>query len=373
MKILLINQDWFKEELRVAGHEVVSCGADQHFDIRVAVSFIHWNEVISLCPWTPDAVAIFDNSIPLFIAHLDTVEVPIIFYSVDVHHHINWQKSFRRFFDHLFVAQKDFLPSFEEGSAPVQWLPLWAHRVTDPVTPKIYEAVFVGTLNPSLNPDRVAFFDELKSIAPVSCVMGEYWHIYPPSKVIINQTVKGDLNFRVFEALASGVALVTERTTNGLLDLFTDGIHLLCYEKGDPKDAAAKIQKLLTDDDLRNRIASAGKQAIKDSHLSSHRAAAILTTLSMRKQINRSCYALIDNFVALGLYLETQNRTPKYAFTEAMRLIDSGIAKNESMTFEIGQSILQALTHADRILQDSHSQSTLELLTKRYPQWFNKK
>ena len=44
--------------------------------------------------------------------------------------------------------------------------------------------------------------------------------IYSESKIVLNASINGDLNMRVFEALTSGALLVTDRIENGLDTLF---------------------------------------------------------------------------------------------------------------------------------------------------------
>lgn len=42
----------------------------------------------------------------------------------------------------------------------------------------------------------------------------------------------GELNFRVFQAMACGAAVLTEATDNGLDELFTVGLEVLTYPRG---------------------------------------------------------------------------------------------------------------------------------------------
>lgn len=97
---------------------------------------------------------------------------------------------------------------------------------------------------PDLNPERGAFFDELRTKVPVHVTQGQYWTIFPQSEIVINQTVKRDVNFRVFEAMMCGTLPVDGRIENGC-ELFRDGEHLVTYEKNNTSDAADKIRYYL--------------------------------------------------------------------------------------------------------------------------------
>lgn len=372
MKILLLNQDWFKGEFEAMGHSVVACGADDHFQIRLRTSFVRWTELISLCPWEPEAVVVYDNSVPIFISDLEQCEIPLIFYSVDIQHHLKWQRTFRRFFDRVFVAQKEYVTQFDVGAAPIEWLPLWATHLCEPSDIKRYDAVFVGTMNPLLNPERVTFLNALREKVPLHCTMGEYWHIYPESRVIVNQTVRGDLNFRVFEAMASGVPLVTEKSGNGLLDLFTEGRHLVTYRKNDVEDASKKIETLLNDVALREAIGRQGRAEILAHHLPAHRADKVANALMHGVRIKRDPFALIANFTSLGIFLEDLGRNPLPAYTEALRLAEAGVTAGSEMTFELGQSILEALGHFDRVSKSTRADRLLEMLMQKYQTWFRR-
>ena len=98
-------------------------------------------------------------------------------------------------------------------------------------TAKRYDVSFVGSLDARLHPDRVALLDALRGRLPLHVAEGPYADVFTHSRIVLNQTVRGDLNARVFEALACGALLLTERTGNGLLDLFADGEELVTYAR----------------------------------------------------------------------------------------------------------------------------------------------
>jgi hypothetical protein len=69
-----------------------------------------------------------------------------------------------------------------------------------------------------------------------------------------------------------GTTLLTERTENGLLDLFRDGEHLVTYTAHDADDAAQKMRWLLDNPETMRAIAKAGREEILQKHLPKHRA-----------------------------------------------------------------------------------------------------
>ncbi len=372
MKILLFNQDWFAEEFQAAGHEVMSCGFSSHLYSEGLAPFQDIEEIISRLPggFDPDVVIFHDNSSPFMITGLQKTKRPVVFYSVDAHHHHALHRYLAHLVDYTFVAQRDYIPNFEKLGATVEWMPLWASRMAGPSIEKKYGAVFVGTLDPNLNPDRVAFFEALKRKADILCITGGWQEIFPKSEIVINQTVKGDLNFRVFEAMGSGVMLLTERAPNGLLDLFQDGKHLVCYQKGDVDQAAELIQKYLGNLSLCREIAAAGHEEIKTRHMACHRAARFLEiagTLKKQKAVMR-CFGASRNFAHLALLFEKRKDKGMAvrALQEALMTAEEGLRGGEQMTNDLACHVAISATLFDTILASNVGVKLLNSLGDAY-------
>lgn len=312
MKIVLINQNWFAEDFKAMGHEVVTVGTAAHLDIRLDNPIVHIDTLLQLLPkgFKPDRLIWLDNSSPMAILGIEDCSIPAVFYSVDTHHHHVRHALLAHCFDHTLVAQKDYLPHFTESEQRVSWLPLWASEYIRPQSEKKYGAAFVGTLNPKLNPKRVKFFNRLRDKVPVKVLEGHFASIFPHAEIIINQTVKGDLNFRVFEAMMSGAVLLTEKTDNGLLELFEDGTHLVTYTTDDIDDAAAKITALLSEPTRCKLIGAAGREKVLNEHCPSHRAAAVselLTTLSKRTPHPKRHLGPLVECLSLGIMINEKH------------------------------------------------------------------
>lgn len=267
MNFLLLNQDWFADELKSLGHNVVTAGNDPHLSVQLPPLTNIRNALEGeLAGFNPDVVIWYDNSSPLYYFGLEELKAKTIFYTVDTHHHLRVHRFLAHLFDLTLIAHKDYIPGMEEyGISPV-WFPLWASRIPKISNQRTKGAVFVGTLNPDLNPERVTFFEELKKLAEVEVLQANWWEVFSDSKIVINQTVKKDLNFRVFEAMSSGALLLTEKIENGLFELFKEGEHLVTYEKGNAKEAAEKIRYYLSNESERQRIAKLGMEEVRLFH-----------------------------------------------------------------------------------------------------------
>jgi len=305
MNLLLINQYWFASEWREAGHKVLSIGRYPYLDVEIPLGVSNINEILSeYCGgFQPDRIVIFDDSSPLTIFGLDELDIPQFFYSVDTHHHYERHREFIGAVDEVWTAQSDYIEYLEGLGGKVGWMPLWASVQYDGSTHKEIDACFVGTLNPLLNPKRVEFFNRLKSRSPITVTTGSFQTIFPTARMIVNQTVKQDLNFRVFEAMMSGSLLLTERIGNGLFQLFSDSVHLVTYAPDDDIEAADKIAYYVDHKEEARQIGEAGREEIIRAHLPHHRAQTLLSAISSltRNRTGNRHLSMMSNHIFLAI------------------------------------------------------------------------
>jgi hypothetical protein len=279
MRILELHAPYFREQWR-REHEVIAWGPHAHCDIVATHPWTTLGDILGALPqgWEPDLILLGDDSHPLRVLGLEEAPCPTAMLSVDTHHHAAWHAPLSTAFDATFVSQRDHLPAFRAaGVTTARWLPLWApDDLPKPAARKVHELAFVGSLDPRFHPERVAFLEAVRARAPLHVAEGDYRPVFSRSRIVLNQTVKGDLNGRVFEAMACGALLLTERTTNGLLDLFTEGTDLVTYPRADVEAVVATAGRLLTTERERRRIAAAGCALVRMHHRASHRAATIL-------------------------------------------------------------------------------------------------
>lgn len=373
MRILLINQTWFANDLRQMEHQVLSVGVAPHLDVQLSNPIIHIDTLLQSLPngFYPERIVWLDNSAPMTVLGIEDCGIPTLFYSVDTHHHAGNHALLTHAFDHTLVAQKDYLPQFPTESSRITWFPLWASEYIRAQTEKKYQATFVGTLNPALNSARVKFFEALQTIVPVTVLQGNFPSIFPFSEIVINQTVKGDLNFRVFEAMMSGALLLTEKTENGLLELFEDGKHLVTYRAGDVDDAAQKIIELLADKVRCRQIAGAGRAEVLTKHCPSHRAAklhCILNTLTKRDpHPKRHLGPLVSCMISSTLLEQSHPPLANELLAICMRLAEKTLNLNPDLTEKEQLYIARACVLFIRKNEPQIGIRLLGLLQKQYP------
>jgi hypothetical protein len=373
MKILIFNQDWFAQEFREAGHEVITAGLSPSFDVMIPRPVVHIHSVITLLPngFQPDVILWLDNSAPPLLTGLEENPIPIVFYSVDTHHHVDLHSTLAPIFDHILIAQKDYIPQFARSNTPMTWLPLWASRFVEASENKRYGATFVGNRNVKLNPGRVAFFNTLEKKVPIHLDQGEYWKIFPHSEIVVNQTVKRDLNFRVFEAMMCGAMLLTENSANGLTEIFQDGVHLALYEKDDTDDAAAKINMYLEDLPRTREIARAGREEILRAHLPIHRAQVVLKILSSvtRRRFDPQTYfASMINFGAVSTMIEyTDTTASAHAIVASLAAAEQALRQGATpFELESAHIVINSIRY-DRIMKSQSGHNLIKQFAEAYP------
>lgn len=239
-----------------------------------------WDSILALTGGrVPCVVVVADVSAPPFVLGTERFPCLTAFYAVDTHIH-SWYPLYAQGFDLCLVSLKDHLPDFLNGRLTrdcVWWsAPFSRDNDRPPDTPLApeWDLLFVGTIDPTLTPERHAFLQAIKERFPgFHATTGSFSALYPRARLLLNESGHGELNFRVFEALGMGGCLLTPDTGPPLTDLFSHGKELFLYPNRDVDALLLLVRQLLDDDEaLRRRVAAAGLAAIDAGHRSSTRA-----------------------------------------------------------------------------------------------------
>lgn len=240
-------------------------------------------DVSRLSATPPGLVFFVDSGMGYFPRGLDRIDSPTAAYLIDVHRNLELERAFARFFDHVFVAQRDYVDLFDHPS--VHWLPLACdgevHRGSE--VEKEWDVGFVG--NVSQDRERRRKLDMVAKHFSTNDYLKQYRkeeiaEIYSRSRIVFNCAVGNEVNMRVFEAMASGSLLVTERVANGQSELFEDGVHFVEYS-GD-SEMIEKTRYYLEHDDERERIARAGQETVLRDHTYRSRCDEVLEVVAGR-------------------------------------------------------------------------------------------
>jgi predicted O-linked N-acetylglucosamine transferase (SPINDLY family)/glycosyltransferase involved in cell wall biosynthesis len=174
----------------------------------------------------------------------------------------------RIIFDHTRHHARWF---FEAGFTNLHWIPaldftFQKREVSQQPSRKLS---FVGQAG-RFHPYRCHILENLKKAGLPLEVMqtspSGAADVYADSQVTINIALNGDLNLRVFEALAAGGFLLTDRLTesSGLETLFTPGEDLVVWSEFD--ELAEKIRYYLANPAEAFRIRRAGQKKLFELH-----------------------------------------------------------------------------------------------------------
>jgi hypothetical protein len=280
MRILNLHNTAFVATFRKRGHDVLSIGTTADCDVRLAepLSCKRLLDLLAARGFRPDLAFWCDGCQTPWIFGIETLPAVTVGFSVDQYMH-PWHVPYSAAFDAFFVAQKDYLPLFAAAPTgrPAVWMPLFCDpgRDRDPGGTRDIPVSFVGTLDGAVNPGRRPFLEAFRKLAPLYATTGRYQPVFGRSRIVLNQSAAGELNFRLFEAMACGAAVLTEATGNGLTDLFTPGRDVLTYRRGDPAQAAATALAALADPGL-PALAAAGRRAVLARHTVTARARLVL-------------------------------------------------------------------------------------------------
>lgn len=268
---------YLAQSLRQLGHDVVTFGPGGDINSNHPAFTGHiWRR---LAGFEPDILLYCDDgNLPLL---LDPEGAPCsaIYYSIDTYCN-PWHVCYAHGFDLVLVAQKDFVEIFANEKIPSVWFPLFYPGISLPELGSETRDIpvsFVGTLGHKNNPQRAPFLREFRRMHPLFFLSGNYQPIFSRSQIVLNQTAFSEVNFRCFEAMAYGAALLMEQCCNGLLDLFAPGENILPpYPRNNARVAAAIAKTWLDRPEALAEIGRAGRRLIEDQHTAVARAATLV-------------------------------------------------------------------------------------------------
>jgi glycosyltransferase involved in cell wall biosynthesis len=205
---------------------------------------------------------------------LEAVPAPRLYWAIDVHLNWFWQRHYARLFDRVLSTQRAHVALLEAEGVRAHWLPWGAEAefLRERGSRRHRDLVFVGTVDAATRPKRaaaVALLERRFGMATFGRTVAERLSpeamadVFASARIVFNEAVLGDLNFRVFEAMASGAMLLTERIDAGLVDLFTPGEHLDVFG---PEDLVAKVEHWLAHEAERARVAASGAAEVRARH-----------------------------------------------------------------------------------------------------------
>ena len=217
-----------------------------------------------------------------FIADLDVLPCPKVYWSIDTHLNSFWQQYYVRLFDLFCSTQKHWLPWFaQRGISTALWLP-WhgVQRQRAAWDVRQEGMAFVGRVTPE-RPVRGWFLEWLGELGKIDVRQefgfGPMLDLYDRSRIVPNESIFGEVNFRLFEAASCGCAVVNPAIC-GIEELFTPNEEVALYRDG--AELAAWVQRLQSDDLLTRSMGLRAWERVRREHLPAHRAQTLLGAAS---------------------------------------------------------------------------------------------
>ena len=209
---------------------------------------------------------------------LPSLGCPKVFWSIDTHLNSFWQLPYARLFDLFCTTQRHWRDWFaERGVARTLWLP-WCGvlRESAPWSSRRSGMVFVGRVTPE-RPVRGWFLDWLRESGEVEVRQDlgfeAMLELYGRSRIVPNEFIFEEVNFRLFEAASCACAVVNPAVP-GVEELFLPGEEVALYRDG--AELAWWVRRLLADDRLARGMGLRALARVRREHLPEHRARALL-------------------------------------------------------------------------------------------------
>lgn len=273
LRIAWLGNEFFRAHVAAMGHEAV----------RIPITGndpLGWRDVCERAGFEPNLVVYADVSRPPVLVGQESFPCLTAFYCIDSHLHA-WYPFWAQSFDLLAVSLKGHLWRFESRLTPerILWLPPAPQdrHQPDPDAVQEWDLLFAGNVSQATSPKRWAFLERLRRRVPgLEVHKGKFEELFPRAKLVLNFADKGDLNFRVFEALACRSCLLTPWVRHGLDDLFVNGEHLFVYKPSDLDGLVRLVEGLLANPARRDKVAEAGWRLVEEKHRFAHRARAFM-------------------------------------------------------------------------------------------------
>ncbi len=279
MYILCLGSEYFHDAFVSRGHKVL---APPHADGFPVGDFYH-NLVDR-----PDLVVYTDHlGTHGWPQGLEELDIPKIYYAVDTPINFWWQKHFAPMFDISFVDQKPYVSPLAERGLDARWLPVAvntsAYRDSrEEPADKIYDFGFVGVLDDHIRAKRGRLVKQLSGRYSVKSLGGhkEGWvgaeesaGLYRQSRLILNENLFPGVTTRMFEAMASGTVLFTEKAGGDLGELFRPGEDFAWFE---PEEVLSAAEYWLADEARLRKMAGRALEKVIGAHDIGHRADTVL-------------------------------------------------------------------------------------------------
>ncbi|MFP4083680.1 MAG: glycosyltransferase family protein [Desulfonatronovibrio sp.] len=267
MNILAINLA-LSDQLRAKGHQVLDLRPEPgiflvHRDPRVA-------------EFRPELVIQQETLGPrILLAGLERLECPSIFWSIDTHLNFFWHKIYGRNFDLVLTTQKSWTQKFKDaGCRDSRWLPWFGREKAWTAWDKRdVNIAFVGRITEHRK-IRAWMAEFLKDTYQIHLAQGlsfgRMLDLYSRTRFVPNESIAGEINFRIFEASSCGCMVLNQKLMEDITDLYEPGREVVMFEH--VLELKDKLDFYIKNPAIARKIAFNGWDKTRSRHLPGHRA-----------------------------------------------------------------------------------------------------
>lgn len=216
----------------------------------------------------------------IFLEGLDQLDCPRIFWALDPHLNAYWHCCYARLFDLTLCTQGRWAEAVGRHGAATGHLPWYgSERDWRPFAERSMHLAFAGRVTPQ-RPSRGWMIDLLherygeKLTIRDGMDFEEMMEFYADARLAPNESILGEVNFRLFEAASCGCLPVTQNLGPEQDALFEPGSEVAVYSEA--MEMRAVIDHLLRDGRGCQSMARAAWERIRRDHLPVNRARTIL-------------------------------------------------------------------------------------------------
>lgn len=270
MKILLVDAlNSLEKAVRQQGHEVLS--------LNLAGAVLHLPGLLARHGFTPDLVLQQERLGPrVFFTGLDEVPCPTVFWAIDTHLNLFWQRWYALLFDAVLTPHVSLFEAL-----PPQPRPPHLTRFAWPGSRRTFKP-HAGRTNALGLCARIdghrpvrAWMTEL--LAPLGLrpqdglSYAEMMALYDDSRAVPNESIANEVNFRLMEAASAGCLVLTPDVGDDQNALLEPGTECLVYRDG--LELFELASWAAARPDRTEALGRAAMRRIQAEHLPEHRAA----------------------------------------------------------------------------------------------------
>lgn len=232
-----------------------------------------FSEILAKLPenWQPDVVIYKDPFYTKVPEGIEKSPYPTVAILGDWFGAIDYLPDTLRKFDYIYTDKHSMKLLKKLGFNNVDYWPMFAHNPLNFKNLNLdrkYDLTFAGSFNSNIQFQRLKLLSRLlnldskyKVFLSHNCFKDDYVKLLNQSKIVFNNSIKSEMNMRVFEVCASGALLFIEEGNNEIGNFLVEDEDYVTYNDN---NILNKISYYLDNEEKRLQIAKSGEKKISN-------------------------------------------------------------------------------------------------------------